>query len=740
MFKQFRKRESGRIRWHQFTRRSDAIFLSMHREISIGVLSVAALTFAAPASATGKMACGVNDGSHISTTSYLATDDVGDDLIEGEDSLILAGTEVVASRVPISAVKAARLVQVIDRKQIESSAVQSVNDLLKLSAGVDVRQRGAFGIQTDVSVNGGTDDQLTVLLNGVNISNPHTGHLTVDLPVSIDEIERIEVIEGGASRVYGAQAFSGVINIVTKENSKGQRTEGAQEPYSGLPIKRHDTWNLGGGLSAGSFGTVDASLHAGANTGKVSNRLSGGYARSDGGTENSDFKKGNAFYRGKLTTDIIDLNWQAGFSSMNYGANTFYGTGSHSQYEEDRRIMASVGGEYKGRIHILPLIYWNRSLDHYAWIRSNPEAYENFHQTNVYGASVNAYTSWALGKTALGVEWRREEILSTRLGKEVADATAHKVPGQPGKYYHYADGRDNFGIYLEHDILLRDWTVSLGVLANDNSSVDGSFRFYPGVDVSYRPHGIAGVKFYASFNQSLRVATFTDLYYNGPGIKGNSKLQPEKSTDYALGASYSHSLLFAQVKGFFRHGTDMIDWVRRVDSSESKEYTVANSDIDCGGIEASVRLDFNRVYEHYSFLNNITLSYCWIDKYRTNKEEEALYMSNLNYLRHKLVMSIGHNIYKALTAQWDFTVKSRNGEFDNALTGETQRYGTHALLDLKLLWTRKDSKVSITNHQLSIPDYQLYIQANNLLGKHYYDVSNVLQPGFWFMGGVKVML
>ena len=727
MFKQFKKVRSGGVRWHQFTRRSDAIFLSMHREISIGVLSVATLTFAVPSSATGKMACDVNNDSHIYAVSHLATDDAGDDLIEGEDSLILAGTEVVASRVPIPAAKAARIVQVIDRKQIESSAVQSVNDLLKLAAGVDVRQRGAFGIQTDVSVNGGTDDQLTVLLNGVNISNPHTGHLTVDLPVSIDEIERIEVIEGGASRVYGAQAFSGVINIVTSlETPRISRINTDKNTRDTRDSWRYstDSWSLGGGLSAGSFGTVDASLHFGANTGKVSNRLSGGYIRSDGGTENSDFKKGNAFYRGKLTTDMFDVNWQTGFSMMNYGANTFYGTGSRTQYEEDRRIIASVGGEYKGRVHILPLVYWNRSLDHYAWIRSNPEAYENFHQTNVYGASVNAYTSWALGKTALGVEWRREEILSTRLGREVADATAHKVPGQADKYYQYADGRDNFGIYLEHNILLRDWTFSLGILANDNSSVEGSFRFYPGVDVSYRPYGIEGLKFYASFNQSLRVATFTDLYYNGPGIKGNSELLPEKSTDYALGASYTNSLLYAQMKGFFRHGTDMIDWVRRVDSSESKEYTVANSDIDCGGIEASVKLDFNKVYEHYTFLNNIALSYCWIDKYRTNKEESSLYASDLNYLRHKFVMSIGHNIYKALTAQWDFTVKSRNGEFDNVQTGKMQKYGTHALLDLKLMWSKTR--------------YQLYLQANNLLNKRYYDVSNVLQPGFWFMGGVKV--
>lgn len=705
MFKKQTEKKVNAIKWTKFTRRADAIFMSLNKEISIGVLSVATLSFATPASATGMLTCGMGDNSLNSQLSTL-NGNVEEDLLEELDSVLLAGTEVVATRVPIPAAKAVRLVQVIDRKQIEASAVQSVNDLLKLAAGVDVRQRGPFGIQTDISVNGGTDDQLTVLLNGVNISNPHTGHLTVDLPVSIDEVERIEVIEGGASRVYGAQAFSGVINIVTKSIQN--------------PSEKKSLFNVGGSAFGGSFGTWGVNAHANILSGQVSNQVSGGWTQSDGGTENSDFKKGNAFYRGKWGSERFDLNWQGGFSSMNYGANTFYGTGSRAQYEEDRRIMASIGGEYKGRVHILPQVYWNRSLDHYVWTRSNPEAYQNFHQTNVYGASVNAYTEWALGKTALGVEWRREEILSTRLGKEVADATAHKVPGFD-KYYKYTDARDNFGIYLEHDVVLRDWTFSVGVLANDNSSVDGSFKFYPGVDVSYRPYGIDGLKFFGSFNQSLRVATFTDLYYNGPGIQGNSNLKPEKSSDFSVGTSYTSGWFAAQLKGFFRHGTDMIDWVKY---EGAKVFTVANSDIDCGGVEASVGVNFSQLYENYSFVRSINTSYCFIDKYRTNKEQSATYATDLNYLRHKFVFSLGHNIVGPLSAQWDFVVKSRCGQFDNVLTGELQDYGTHALLDLKLQWTK--------------PHYSLYLQANNLLNKKYYDISNVQQPGFWFLGGVKL--
>ena len=219
--------------------------------------------------------------------------------------------QVTGTRARMDMKSSVRMVQVLDRKQIEASSAQSVNDLLKLVAGVDVRQRGACGVQTDIGVNGGSSDQMTLLLNGVNISNPQTGHLTVDLPVSVDDIERIEVLEGGASRVYGSSAFCGAINIVTKQEKQS---------------------NVGVNLSGGSFGTVTGGAHVGYVSGGTTNRLSGGYSRSDGGTDNSDFKKGQLFWNGGYQGRDFDVRWQAGFSNMYYGANTFYSAAYNNQY------------------------------------------------------------------------------------------------------------------------------------------------------------------------------------------------------------------------------------------------------------------------------------------------------------------------------------------------------------------------------------------------------------------------
>lgn len=609
----------------------------------------------------------------------------------------LSAAEVTGTRAPLPADKAVRLVQVLDRQAIQASSAQSVNDLLKQVAGVDVRQRGAFGIQTDISVNGGTEDQLTVLLNGINISNPHTGHLTFDLPVNIDDIERIEVIEGGASRVYGCQAFSGAINIVTRTDNDNH-------------LQAH--------AYGGSYGTAGANAGLTLTTSDFNNRLSGGYVRSDGGTYNDDFNKANAYWRGRYSSDHIQATIQAGLSTMNYGANTFYGTGSDSQYEENRRYLVSASAEYKGQVNIPVQLYWNRSLDHYVWMRANPEAYQNFHQTNVYGANAGANTTWALGKTAIGIELRRENILSTRLGKELPEGEQHKVPGH-NAYYKYKDGRTNLGLYLEHNILIDNATISLGLLANDNTAVTGGMRLYPGIDISWR---LGQMKLFASFNQSLRTPTYTDLYYNGPGLEGNSQLKPEKSTDWHVGATFTAEGFNTQVKAFYRKGTDMIDWVKKTGETV---YTTANSDIDNIGAEMLTSVDLARLLPSTP-LRQLTLGYCYNFKHRVNTEQQASYASRLTFLRHKLTATLQHNIFSHLDAQWNLTLKNRHGEFDNAKTGQTQKYGTFATLDLKLTWTR--------------PHYSLYLQANNLTDYAYYDFANIQQPGLWFMGGLKLNL
>ena len=234
------------VTWRQFANRGYSAFASLHRQVRIGILSVATLGVAAQAHAR------LND-TVVTEAEEKETIDEGD----------LTEVTVSGTMAPLTQLQSARIVSVLSRQDIEQAAVQSINDLFKLVTGVDVRQRGGFGIQTDISIDGGTFDQVTLLLNGIDIGNPQTGHLSADLPVSISDIERIEVLEGAASRVYGGQSFGGAINIVTRQD-KGRTAD----------LR----------AAGGSFGTAEGEVRLALTTGRVSNRISGSGGRSSCGS------------------------------------------------------------------------------------------------------------------------------------------------------------------------------------------------------------------------------------------------------------------------------------------------------------------------------------------------------------------------------------------------------------------------------------------------------------------------
>ena len=161
------------LTFRRFARKSYAVFSSLGREVHVGVLAVSTL------------ACAHN--------AVLASRSDSLEIVQQKMSDSELPVATVSGRLPLSPEKSAYMVDVITREEIEKAHVQSINDLLKLCTNIDVRQRGAFGIQTDIGVGGGTFEQICILLNGVCINNPQSGHLTADFPVGPMDIERIEV-------------------------------------------------------------------------------------------------------------------------------------------------------------------------------------------------------------------------------------------------------------------------------------------------------------------------------------------------------------------------------------------------------------------------------------------------------------------------------------------------------------------------------------------------------------------
>ena len=670
------------ITWKQFANKGYSAFASLHRQVRIGVLSVATLGVAAAAQAQ-------RQSSPIVTVEE-------EKIIDEEE---LAEVTVSGTMAPLTQLQSARIVSVLSRQDIEQAAVQSINDLFKLVTGVDVRQRGGFGIQTDISIDGGTFDQVTLLLNGIDIGNPQTGHLSADFPVSISDIERIEVLEGAASRVYGGQSFGGAINIVT----------------------RHDVGrNIELSAQGGSFGTAEGEARFSLTTGKVSNRISGGGGRSDGGTLNSSWRKGQLFYQGDYENDALKLDWQFGFSKKSYGANTFYSANYPDQYERNQRLMTSISAETKGRFHFTPQVFWNRSWDNFELVHNSTFG-ENFHRTDVFGLKAGGHIDWQLGKTAVSALLRHENILSTNLG-------CNRQP--EGDFYAWNDNRTTVSFSLEHNILLRHWTISAGVMASMTSAIDHRFRFYPGIDVAYRP--TSRLKLLFSYNKGFRLPTFTELYYKSPTHEGNRDLKAEHNHSFSLGVEHRWSGAVASVRGFYHRGTQMIDWVMY---APDDIFHTASFDLDNVGVQVQGKMSFPELFGHDTWVRSLSMGYTYI--HQTKHDAEGVVKSNMamEYLRHKAVASLTHRIAKVKSSNckwlngiceltWDFRWQERVGSYMSG--GELVPYHPYAMLDAKLQW--------------KAPCYQVFVQATNITNHRYYDLGSVPQPGIWVMAGARFRL
>jgi iron complex outermembrane receptor protein len=735
-----------------FKRKGYALFAVWGKVVLIGVLNVATLTFA-KADDVGIDVVDVVDEDVVDENEDDDVDGNGNDDEdenpshhsnsaedeEGFGEQLVDEVVIIGSRAPMAALQSVKMVSVISREDIHRAEVHTINDILKLVVGVDVRQRGGFGVQTDISINGGTFDQIAILLNGMPLSSPQTGHNAADFPVSLSDIERIEVLEGASARVFGTSAFSGAINIVTRcEDGRGARVS----------------------LEGGSFGTFGGDGSVRLSSAQVNHSLSAGYARSDGGTDNSDFRQRRAYYQGSHRSTIIDLRWQGGLTSRDFGANTFYSSKFPDQYEETRRVMGSVmadirpfvesGSRVASSCVISPSLYAHRDYDHYQLIRGREgaQAGENYHRMDVYGGCINTHFAWAAGKTAVGADIRREHILSTAYGELLEESIWMSIHGTNRMYNHEGE-RTNTSLFLEHNLMLDCLNLSAGILANRNTGLDKEFHFYPGIDISYRPD--EHWKLYAGWNKALRVPTYTDLYTSNAAQQGDLHLKPERNTTYKAGADYNNLFASARISAFYSRGTNLIDWVYETEAS-TKYHALNIGQLDNMGFSAELTCNFSQMFgakpSDDTPVTSLRLAYAFI--HQKHDMERPIYRSlyALEYVRHKLVAEFTHPIYGhpskgLLSASWALRRQQRMNGFP-----------PYTKIDGKLMWTMRKTKTktltktgtgtltktgtgTLTKTKTT-PSWQLFLKGDNLTNQRYYDVGAVLQPGLWIMAGISV--
>lgn len=441
-----------------------------------------------------------------------------DTLIKAPESLeqvVLSGTRLM---IPFN--QQSRSITTIEAEEIQASPASSLAELLQQEAGVDVRRRGPMGSQADLYIRGGSFDQTLLLIDGIKLEDAQTGHHTLNAALPLELIERIEIIKGPAARVYGQNAFTGAINIVTKtkfENAMDLR------------------------LSGGSFDQINGSFTAYKSLDNSAHMVNVSRYTSRGYRYNTDYDQSSYTIKSAFNTQSIPVNLIATLSQRAFGANGFYASPlATDQFEATQTSLVGVQTQIKhGQWIWTPRLYWRRNQDEYIYLRNDPTVYRNLHTTNKLAGELHGQWENVWGTTGLGVDVAQTYLSSNNLGNRSRFATT---------------------LFLEHRLQFFSNKLDIipGVAVTSFSDF-GSFA-YPGIDLGYALN--RQWRIYSNMGYTYRIPTYTDLFYSDPTTLGDANLAPEKALAYEFGVRLKEGALRFSAAWFQRDANNLIDYVK----------------------------------------------------------------------------------------------------------------------------------------------------------------------------------
>lgn len=612
-------------------------------------------------------------------------------------SIQLSDVDVKAQQLKLYS-EMGRILTVIDRKAIDALPVRSLDDLLENIPGIDMRQRGVNGTQADISIRGGSFDQVLVLLNGVNITDPQTGHYNLDIPVELVDVVRIEILQGSSARVLGLNAFSGAINIVTE---------------------RTDKKSLSAQATAGSYNSFSESISGSIGNEKIQTFASFSHKISDGHIKNTDYNNFNAFSQTVLRTkNAGKFNLQLAYQQKAYGADGFYHSTLRNQFENTQTLFGSLNWNMtKGRAQYNAQVYKRLHHDRFEFFRNFEGALSwytshYYHLTDVSGAKVKADFNSFWGKITVGLDLRNEHIYSTTLGKIMTEPVNDNF--ENGISFTKEDNRLSTTAYVDYSKSFGSVYVSAGAASTFNQQF-GRYD-YGGVDLGYSLN--ENTQLYVSANSAVRLPTFTDLYYSTGTHQADVNLKPESSKTIETGAKYNKKGFVFNLSGFYRMSNNAIDWVKYTGTPKFVSRNI--SEINAVGGELLMAYNFKS-----GFLRKISTNYSYV---HLDKEAGTDYDSQyaLDYLKHKVVFGIEHKIIKNLWLNWNLSYNDRAGSYMHYQSSQITDYKPYTMLNTRLNYVQKK--------------YEIFADLNNLLNSRYVDYGGLTQPGTNFITGVRIKL
>jgi len=588
---------------------------------------------------------------------------------ENKQKIELDQVELMSSpRIEVNKADNSISILTISNEEIKKSTATNVSELLQQVAGLDIRRRGAEGMQADLYIRGGSFDQTLLLIDGIKVEDPQTGHHTMNMTIPLEVIEKIEIIKGSASRIYGQNAFTGAVNIITKKEIKND-----------LSIE----------LSNGSFDqkrgsfTIQKELK---NSGILFN-----YSRkeSEGYRYNTDYENDEFFIKSNFKIKDQKISAIGAFNERKFGANGFYASpAAIDQYEETQASLIGFSTTYKKNDLILkPKLYWKRNQDMYVYLRQDPSVYRNLHISNKVGAELNASTSNSLGNLGLGFDLSRVSLKSNNLGERK---------------------RTMLNMFVEQQVILNndkiDFTPGLAITYFSDVSTKLNYQnnffnnlfFYPGMDLGYRLNN--NLKLYTNIGFTYRIPTYTDLFYSSPTTMGNENLKLEKALTKEIGLKYLKDDFNFNFSLYQRDASDIIDYVR---NNEAEPWQASNiREINTSGFELNIGYKF---YLGSFRMQTINIGYSNID--------DELLETDFAFSRYAL-----NSLKNQITGTYTFEINEKiysTVAYKNAERSDEEKY---TVIDFR------------TSYKLD--KFTLSVILNNILDSEYSETNLVPMPGF----------
>ena len=614
---------------------------------------------------------------------------------------------VSAQRIAAPVSATGRSVVVITSEQLEQSTAHTVDEYLRLEAGINVNTRHPYGVQSDIGIRGSSFSQVLVLMDDIRVNDPLTAHFNHQIPIPLSEIELIEIVRGPASTVYGADAVGGVVHIRTKTYANSKKAQGSM-----------------GSAGMGKDGLLIADGVAYQRLGKTLISIGARHARANGATlTNPNFEAGTSpreTYRPYFAIGSYSAALQSKLSPSTrvYGRIALDRRSFSAKYFYTRSALDESTEETSGlwtQIAVKTLraqgrsewqLHWRRSTDLFTF---NPSFAPNDHKMNQYVASSI-----------------HESVISSRLRLGYGGQAVYRTIQSSDRGEHKSISAGVYGtfIYAPVDAL----SVSGGLRTQYDDNYD--LQLLPQLAVSYQVHDWT---LRASYGKAVRAPDFTERYIatqiselSSGRTLGRPDLQEEVSYSVDIGTDYRARHIQMSFSLFSRTGRDLIDYILTpaslittsdaLDPAGDYFYASNLSRASTHGVEFSLAYKF-QLSERSTL--QLLLDYTYL-RSRSGSELPSRYLANhpQHMLRTGLRYSGTH-----MSVSYDMGYQNRDPEaLESSAFLVPESYALHHLrTDVFII----DTKIGV------------YGQVYNLWNADVQEILGAQLPGRWLQVGLK---